>query len=279
MAGRLDHDVRAAPARARAHPGARARPGSGVCRDVEHVVRAQPARGLRGAPRARPPRARRRAPASDAKTAAFSPTGPLPCTTTVSPSAMPARSTAWKPVGSPQPPPMNVARVDAVGQRQHAHAGPQLDLLAPAAEQAVGRGGGDAVHAPVRAARGRACDQAVPAGAADAEHVVERDEAPDLDRPALDVGERPVRLQHPPAADVPGDDRVGHAREAAVVQVHVGAAHLRQHHLQHGAARRGPRLVEGVQRERPTRPLHHDRADAHRDAVFGSRRSLPSGKW
>jgi hypothetical protein len=39
--------------------------------------------------------------------AALSPTGPLPWTRTVSPSAMPPRSTAWNPVGSPQPPPMN----------------------------------------------------------------------------------------------------------------------------------------------------------------------------
>jgi hypothetical protein len=277
MAGRLDHDVRAAPARAGAHPG-RARVRIRRLRDVEHVVRPQATRGqktLRGSAdhehgaRARERREDRRVQPDGA--AALHDHGVPECDAR----ALDRVEARRQPAAAAH----ERARVDAVGQRQHPHAGAQLDALAPAAEQTVGGAGRDAVHAAVRAARGRARDQAVPAGAAHAEDVVERDEAPDLERAAVDIGERPVRLQHPPHADVPGDDRVRHAREPAVVQVHVGAAHLRQHHLEHGATRRGPRVVEGVQRERPTRPLHHDRADAHRAAVFGRRRSLPSGKW
>ena len=50
--------------------------------------------------------------------AALRPTGPLPCTTTVSARARSARSTAWKPVGNPQPPPMksSASRPSGIGR-------------------------------------------------------------------------------------------------------------------------------------------------------------------
>src|SRR6185436_1900124 len=101
-----------------------------------------------------------------------------------------------------------VERLDALGQRQHAHARLQLDPLGPATEQAVLRARRDAVDLAFRAARAGLRDQAVPAAAADAVDVVEGDQPSGADGSAVDVRERAAGLEHAPAADVAGDDRV-----------------------------------------------------------------------
>ncbi len=56
-------------------------------------------------------------PRSRASAMALRPTGPVPCTSTVSPSSTSERSTAWKAVGSPQPPPMTVSGASPSGRR------------------------------------------------------------------------------------------------------------------------------------------------------------------
>ena len=106
--------------------------------------------------------------------------------------------------GQPAPATHEVVGVDALGQGQDAYARPQLDLLGPAPEDSVRGARRDAVDAPVRTARRRAGHQAMPAGAARPVDVVERDEAAELDRPALHVRQRPVRLHHAPELTWPG---------------------------------------------------------------------------
>src|SRR5207245_10870038 len=59
-----------------------------------------------------------------------------------------------------------VLRVEALRDRQDAHARLQLDLLRPSAEEAFGGAGGDAVDAAFRASRARLRHQAIPALAA-----------------------------------------------------------------------------------------------------------------
>ncbi len=46
------------------------------------------------------------------------------------------------------------------------------------------------------------------------------------------VGATPVRLEDAAHADVARDDGIGNARQAAVIEVDVGAAHLAGHRLQ-----------------------------------------------
>ncbi len=137
--------------------------------------------------------------------------------------------------------PEKVVRVEPLGQRRDPHARQDLDALGPAAEQTLARGRRDPVDAPVRATRRRARHEAVPAGAARSVDVVEGHEDAVRYRAALDVLRVGlVGVEHAPDADVPGNDRVRHAGQPPVKEVHVGAADLARDGLEDRAA--GPRL-------------------------------------
>ncbi len=146
-----------------------------------------------------------------------------------------------------------IERLDAVRQRHDAHARLELHALRPAAEQPFLGRGRDAVDAAVRTPRGGARDEAVPAGAAGAEDVVERHERPVGDRPALDVADRAVRFRQAPADDVPGDDRVRDAGEASVMEVDVRPADLARDRLEHGASGSRTRRRKSAHLDRPAR--------------------------
>ncbi len=139
-----------------------------------------------------------------------------------------------------------ILRREALGQRHEPHAGQDLDPLGPAAEQPVRRRRRDPVDPALRAARRRARDEAVPARAAGSVNVVERDERAGLRSagPRRPSSVRAARLEHTPDAHVARDDRVGHARETAVVQVHVRAADFARHRLEDRAALARPRAPE-----------------------------------
>jgi len=156
---------------------------------------------------------------------------------------------------------------EALGQRQDAHCRLELDPFGPAAEDTVRDSGRDAVDLPLGAARGRFRHQAVPARAAGPVDVVKRHESAHADFVAERVVQRAVGLEHTAHAHVAGDDRVRDTGEPAVVEVHVGPAHLARHHFEDRAAGRGPRRVEPPQLERCMGGGHHDGADRIRHAL------------
>ncbi len=153
---------------------------------------------------------------------------------------------------------------DPLGQRHQPDSRENLDPLRPASEQPVRGGGRDAVDPAMRAARRRAGDEAVPAGAARSVDVVERDERPRRDRAPLDVGERSVRLEDPADTHVARDDRVGNAREPAVVEVDVGAADLARDGLEHRAAGAGAGRGQAPRLERTAGRRHEHGLDGVR---------------
>src|SRR5690349_17774213 len=104
------------------------------------------------------------------------------------------------------------------------HAGPQIDVLAPAAEQALVCGEGDAVDTALWTARAGPGDCAVPAAPARAVYVQEGDDIADGQRAPVHVDRRAANRRHRADADVARNDRVGHACKTAMPQMHVGAA-------------------------------------------------------
>ena len=152
-------------------------------------------------------------------------------------------------VSSPQPPPMNASNVTASGSFATIDAGLEVDLLRPAAEQPLGRRIGDAVDAARRAARRRAMHGARQAAPARAMHVEERDAIAFGERPPFDVRERSANGVERAGRDVARDNRIRHARQPAVPQVHVGAADFRTR----GAQQRGARRQIGTRKLRQAR--------------------------
>ncbi len=166
------------------------------------------------------------APDSRAIAAMDCPTGPAPSTTTESSSRMSARSSRVQRRHQPAAAADERLRRQTFGQPDHLHARLHPDLLGPAAERPVVGAVGDAVDLARGAARGLLGDEALVAGAAGLVDVEERDEVAFAEGATLHVDDRPAHRLDAADRDMPRHERVGHAAEPPVLQVHVGAAHL-----------------------------------------------------
>ena len=167
------------------------------------------------------------APLSRASAIVLRPTAPVPCT---SDAVAGAKRRALDDVDGRQQPAAAadiVVELTRVRQPRDSDAGLEVDALRPAAEQAFGGRVRDAVDATCGAPRRRAMDRAGAAPAAGAVHVEEHDAIALAKRLAVDAAERAANRLEDAGGDVAGNDRIRHAGQAAVPQVHVGAAHFR----------------------------------------------------
>ena len=255
IAGGLDHDVGAPARRALAHP-ARAR--RGIATSVMSSVSSAPRRRAAssrafGAPTTKT----RNAPESCAKIAAFRPTGPRPGRRPCRPSRpRRARPRESRSAGRSRRP--GSLRRRFLGQRHQPHARKDLDPLRPAAEQAVARRRGDAVDPPVGTARRRAGDEAVPARAAGAVDVVERDERARGDRPPFDVGSGPSVSRTRPTLTWPGMIGYGTPRRAGRGGGARRCRRPRSRRLEHRAAGARTRRGDAPRLERTAGRRHED---------------------
>ena len=112
-------------------------------------------------------------------------------------------------------------------------------------------------------------DRAGAAAAARAMHVEEHDAIALAERRAVDAVQRPAhRRRATPAETWPGNDRIRHAGEPAVPEMHVGAADLRPRGPQQRAARRADRARELADLDRLPRRGHDRGEDAVAHAVY-----------
>jgi len=112
------------------------------------------------------------------------------------------------------------------GQRQDLDAGFQVDHLRPAAEETLVSGIGDAVHAPVRAARGGLGHRAVPTLPARLVHVQKGDDLTDAKRLAVQIDRCPADLRDLANVHVSRDQWVRDAAQPPVMKMHIRAAHF-----------------------------------------------------
>ena len=130
--------------------------------------------------------------------------------------------------------------------------------------QALGGRIGDAVDAPGRATRRRAVNRAGAALPARPVHVEEHGAIAFAQHRAVEPGERPANRFEHAGRHVAGNDRIGHAGQTAVPQVHVGAADFRSRRAQQRCARRKIGTSELADLDRLTRGGHHRREDGSR---------------
>ncbi len=124
-----------------------------------------------------------------------------------------------------------------LGQPDHLHARLDPDLFGPSAQRPVVGAVGDAVDLARGAPGALPRDEALVAGAAGLVDVEEGDQVALAKGDALDVGDRSTKLFDAAHRDVSGHQRVGHAAQPPVMEVHVGAAHLAVQRAQQRRAR------------------------------------------
>lgn len=165
--------------------------------------------------------------------------------------------------GGEQPtPPTDVGvESDAVGKARETDTRFEVDALRPSTKQAVVCRIRDAIDA----SRGATCRRAVHgAGAASptrAVHIEERHPIPFFERGSIQATQRPTDSLQPAGRYMAGDDRVRHAAQTSVPEVHVGATHLRAFGSQQGGTGFKVRDGEFSNFDRGVRRRHDGRED------------------
>jgi len=160
------------------------------------------------------------------------PTGPDPSTSTVSPIAISARSTACNAVGSAQPPANKRFRLGV--ESDTARARLEINLLGPAAAKAIIQPVGDSINPAVWTARCCFGNQTVPAGIAGSVHIEKGDAITFPKRPAFDINQRPVNLAQAAGGDVARNKWIGDALQESSLKINIGATDFRQFDLEQG---------------------------------------------
>ncbi len=91
---------------------------------------------------------------------------------------------------------------------------------------------GDAVNPAFRTTVGLPCYQTVPAAAARLVYVVEGDQVAFGQRRVQRISFDVIGGKHTAYAHMAGDDGIGDAGQATVIEMDVGSAHLARHRLQ-----------------------------------------------
>ena len=153
----------------------------------------------------------------------------------------------------------------------------QIHLLCPAAEQPLGGGVRDAIHAARQAARRRPVCSARQASSARAMNVEEREAVTFLQGHTQHVAQRSARFVQRPRSDVPRDDRIRHTRQPPMPQMNVRPAHFGERRLQQRAARRQIRFRKLSNLNRHPRRGHHSGQNIHDRSLTKGRSPWPAG--
>ncbi len=157
---------------------------------------------------------------------------------------------------------------DRVRQDGDANARLEVHVLSPPAEQALGRGIRDAIHASGHTPRGRPLDGAGATASAGPVHVEEHRAIAFGQSRSVEPDQRSAnRLEHS-RGHMSWNNRIGNAGEAPVPEVHVGPADFRSRDAQQRRARReiGPREFANL--NRLTRRRHHGGKDGGRHLEY-----------
>lgn len=157
---------------------------------------------------------------------ALMPTGPEPSTSTGvanrNVSALDCVQRGWQSAATRHKRFMSSIELDAARARL------QINLFSPAAAQSVIEPVRDAINFALRTARRGFGDQTEPAGVARSMHIEKGDAIAFTKLLAFDVEQRPANLAQAADRDMTGNEWIGNALQAPLLQVNVGAANFRK---------------------------------------------------